>query len=350
MSHPYRDLPDHQFWRRGVAGLGPHELDPVVAPRFRIAPHEGVATAGSCFAQHIARRLASIGFRYLVTEDRPELPALERRHRNYGVFTARYGNIYTVRQLLQLFEEAFGRRSAAEPAWLRPDGRFVDPLRPNIEPDGYESPDAVAAARSDHLARVRLLFETADVFVFTLGLTEGWLARDTGEVLPLAPGVVAGAYDPDRYEAVNFDVDAVRADLLCFLALLREVRPTIKVVLTLSPVPLIATFEPRHVLVSTAYSKSVLRIAAEAALQRFDWVDYFPSYEIITGHFNMGRYYEADLREVNALGVNHAMRCFVRHYTEGAAAAGPVQASELAPTADRPGMVCDEESIAKLAG
>lgn len=349
MSHPYMGLPDFQFWRRAVSAVEPHALDPVVAPRFRIAPSDRLATAGSCFAQHISRRLSAIGFNYFVPEAGEDLDAAERQRRGFGMFSARFGNIYTVRQLLQLFLEATGARSVSEEPWLREDGRYIDPLRPNIEPDGFAHPEMVVEARQAHIAQVRLMFLEADVFVFTLGLTEGWQNLASGEVFPLAPGVAGGSYDPSRHGPVNFNVAQVTEDLNAFLQALKAVNPGVRVLLTVSPVPLIATFEPRHVLVSTTYSKSVLRVAAETAIQTFDWVDYFPSYEIITGGFNFGRYYEEDLREINRAGVSHAMRCFLQNYAEGYAER---QAAPQAFTpAPRPSaeVVCDEESIEKVS-
>jgi hypothetical protein len=99
------------------------------------------------------------------------------------------------------------------------------------------------------------------------------------------------------------------------------------------------------VLVSTTYSKSVLRVAAETLSRGRDWVEYFPSYEIITGAFNQGRYLEGDLREVNVLGVRHAMRCFFENFVDGggqraepAAAAG----ARAAATRSALDIVCDE--------
>ena len=56
---------------------------------------------------------------------------------------------------------------------------------------------------------------------------------------------------------------------------LKRLNPGVRVLLTVSPVPLIATYEPRHVLVSTTYSKSVLRVAAEQVMRRHDWVDFY---------------------------------------------------------------------------
>ena len=70
-GNPYRNLPKYHFWRDSVASVKPADLDPVVNPKFRIAPTEKVATAGSCFAQHIARTLSRNGFHYYIAETAP---------------------------------------------------------------------------------------------------------------------------------------------------------------------------------------------------------------------------------------------------------------------------------------
>lgn len=345
MSNPYRGLPDYQFWRRSVSGMEHHLIDPVVDPKFKIEREERVATAGSCFAQHISRRISHIGFNYFVTEAGDHLSEAERRDRNYGVFSARYGNLYTTAQLMQLFQEAFGKRKPVDLVLKRPDGRYIDIYRQQIELDGFSSPDEVAAERELHLAAVRRMFSDCDVFIFTLGLTEGWRSRKDGSVVPIAPGVIGGSFDPAAYELKNFTVDEVREDLEFFLKNLKAINPKVKVLLTVSPVPLIATYENRHVLVSTTYSKSVLRVVAEQALQGRDWVDYFPSYEIITGSYAGGLYYEADHREVNRLGVAHAMRCFLNNYVDKGERGQATAAPDMGVSSD---IVCDEEVLAQV--
>jgi hypothetical protein len=289
--------------------------------------------------------LARIGFNYFVPEAGEQLPVDQRRPQGYGVFSCRYGNIYTSRQLLQLFQACFEDRQPAEDAWLRADGRFVDALRPQVAPDGLASEEEVRAERRTHLAAVRRMFEQCDVFVFTLGLTETWRSRIDGTVYPLAPGVAGGSPDPARHEFVNLDVRDVIDDLETFLAGLKQVNPTVKVLLTVSPVPLIATYEDRNVLVATTYSKSVLRVAADAAYRRFDWVDYFPSYEIITGNYARSFYFEDDLRGVRDTGVDHVMRCFLRHYAGQANTSAPAPLSIAAAGTGADGIVCDEEAI-----
>ena len=346
MTNPYAGAADYQMWRRAVSRVAPFRIDPALHPRFAITREMKVATAGSCFAQHISRRLAAQGFNYFVPENGAGLDAAARMAGQYGVFSARYGNLYTVHQLHQLFQEAMGDRRPADVAWARPDGRFVDPFRPSVDPAGHADAAAVAAARADHLAHVRRVFTQADVFVFTLGLTEGWLSRSDGSVYPLAPGVVAGAFDPKAHEFRNFTMAEVRDTLSAFVTDLRAVNPGVRVLLTVSPVPLIATYEDRHVIVSTAYSKSVLRVAAQEVVDAHDVVDYFPSYEIITTPATGGLYFEEDQREVNAQGVDHAMRSFLAAYTDGGTRApAPPTPAERARYGAATGIICDEEAI-----
>jgi hypothetical protein len=108
---------------------------------------------------------------------------------------------------------------------------------------------------------------------------------------------------------------------------------------------LIATYEDRNVLVATTYSKSVLRVVAEMTLAAYQWVEYFPSFEIITGSYAGGLYYEDDAREVNRLGVAHAMRCFMNNFVEGTrkVATATTYAATLPPS--RQSVICDEEAI-----
>jgi hypothetical protein len=352
LMHPYQGLPDHNFWRKAVSEVESFRLDPVTHPKFQIAPSDRVSTAGSCFAQHISRHLRKTGFAYFVPESGSHLPPHEQQALQYGTFSARYGNIYTVRQLRQLFDEAFGRRSPAVPAWLREDQRLADPLRPNIQPDGFSSLEALQNSRQTHLSHVCSVFLESDVLIFTLGLTETWRHRPSGEVYPLAPGVSAGDYDPALYEFVNFSLKETQLDLLSFLSDLQQLNPRIRVLLTVSPVPLIATYEPRHVLVSNTLSKSVLRVAAQAATDAFPWVDYFPSYELFAGAHHQGRYFQGDLREAAPTGVAHAMRLFASHYLKANASFSAPAGAPSGPPASGaalPEIVCDEESVAQTS-
>jgi hypothetical protein len=334
-EHPYKDLPQHCFWRGSIAGVPVHEVDPVVSARFRIAKTDRVVTAGSCFAQHIARHLQKEGFSYFVTETaHPLIGAHLVKDYGYGVFSARYGNIYTSRQLLQLLQRAYGLFQPQEDAWPRADGRIIDPFRPQIQPNGFASWPEFRADRAQHFRAVRQAVEQMAVFVFTLGLTEAWCARADGAAYPLCPGVAGGTFDPSKYAFVNLGVQEVIADLGKAIDFIRAKNPAARVILTVSPVPLAATAEDRSVLVSTMLSKSVLRVAAEEIAGQRDYVAYFPSYEIVTGSYTRGAYFGEDLRSVTEAGVDHVMRLFMKHYASGTTAAGDVASSPREPAAD----------------
>jgi hypothetical protein len=323
-THPYENLPAHCFWRDAIAGVPADDVDPVVRAKFKIAPNDKIATAGSCFAQHIGPRLESSGFHHLITESAPPLVAPgDAAQLGFGVFTARYGAIYTSRQLLQLLLRAYGALVPDELAWSDETERFFDPFRPHIPPGGFGSFDELEADHAHHFACVRRAVETMDVLVFTLGQTETWVSRNDGAVFPVCPGVFSGEFDAAQYLFANLTVADVVADLETAIWFIKTKNPGAKLILTVSPIPLTETALDRSVLVSTTYSKSVLRVAAEQVSDAHSHVAYFPAYEIIAGPQARDRYYDENLREVTSEGLEHVTRLFMRHYADGAPALSP---------------------------
>ncbi len=314
-NHPYLGKPDYQFWAREPAIVDRAGFDPINQVSFSLTPDEPIVTAGSCFAQHVAKQLQKVGFNYLVTEKpHPIIPSDIAQEFHYGAFTARYGNLYTARQLRQLLERAYGLFEPQESAWAGKMGRLVDPFRPQIQPGGFLNEAELEADRSRHLAAVREAVETLSCFIFTLGLTEGWIDTRDGTVFPLAPGVAGGLFDAERYAFKNFSVAEVTEDLQWSLDFIRAKRPEAKFIITVSPVPLNATYLDRHVFVSTTYSKSVLRVAAEEVTQATPLCDYFPSYEIVNNPYHAKTFFAKDRREVTPSGVAYVMGLFLKHY------------------------------------
>ncbi len=356
-EHPYRRLPPRHFWRAAVSNAGPTSIepggggfDPVDPPHFRIGPADLVAAAGSCFAQHIARNLRGAGLQFLQTEDGGE----------DSPFSARFGNIYTACQLRQLMLRAYGLMRPIDEAWQLPSGKFVDPFRPQMlgeNGQGLDSAEAVIAARDAHLLAVREMFETCTVFIFTLGLTEAWLTAD-GAALPVPPGVLGVQSGASEAGFRNFTTIEICAVLEEFLADLCLVNPQVRIILTVSPVALAATHEPRHVAVSNTLSKAALRMAAEEMRIRHERILYFPSYEIVTAPANAPLAHEPDLRSVSAHGVAQVMALFNRHMLSSdaevpaAVLAGPLPAGAIslaereADFAARARIICDEDLLA----
>ena len=351
MDHnPYRGLAASQYWRSGVAEVGPGQFDPVTSVKFQITSHDAVSTLGSCFAQHLARHIKDSGLRYMVTE--PFLETEEQTEQAAMMasqFSARYGNIYTTRQALQLLDRANGWETADD-VWER-NGRYFDAFRPHVRAGGFATIEELRDARIAHLQAVKRVFTESDVVVFTLGLTEAWMSTMDGAVYPTAPGVIAGSQDNSRHVFQNFSYPEVLSDLLNWCQRVREMNSSVRILLTVSPVPLNATYMPRNVWTSTTYSKAVLRAVAGDVATELSYVDYFPSYEIITSPQVHGRYFEDDLREVTSVGVKHVMRVFDRHYVLRDGTSDPREPTQVRAAAKIRGgqkvsdVFCDEEFL-----
>ena len=309
-ANPYSSLPESAFWKTAVATRDSQDISGLWDPKFHILPPQKVATFGSCFAQHIGRALRARGYNWFIAERAPEgLTEENLKLFNYDLFSARTGNIYTASLLKQWVEWALGEKSPPDEYWVT-DGRYYDPFRPVVEPNGFESLEEMRASRQGTIAAFRRAITETKYFVFTLGLTESWFNKSKGYEYPMCPGTAAGTFDPVEHEFRNQQFEAIRVSLYDALAKIRSVNKTVRVILTVSPVPLTATNSGRHVLTATMESKSILRAVAGQVRSGNGWVDYFPSYEIISSPVFGGKFFEANLRSVAREGVDFVMNSF----------------------------------------
>ena len=325
---PYAGLPAYQNWRSAVEDENGPEIDPQGPVKFRLERSVKIASAGSCFAQRLAVRLRELGLDYVIAEPGGE------------PLSARYGNIYTSLQLVQLLERAVGRFDPLERAWDAPGG-FVDPFRPGLASGAFASVAELEADRRRHLAAVRELLTGIDVFLFTLGLTEVWVDCRDGAAFPVCPGRGRGVFDPGRHAFRNLGVEAVRGDLERFIALFREINPRGKLILTVSPVPIAATMQPTHVVRASVHAKSVLRVAAEEVAARHEHVDYFAAYDTVMQNLGRERLFAEGGRQPTDEIADRVVRFFVGDYF------GAVEAPR-APARREVERPCDEDVLLDL--
>lgn len=349
---PYQKLERRAFWRFGVEGRRSFAEAEMFRPRFGIDAATRVATAGSCFAQHVGRALRAAGVDVIDAEPVPDFVSDQvARDHGYRLFSARHGNIYTAAHLAQLAREAWEGFRPAEPVWSL-GARFVDAQRPSVEPLGHATAEEVIWHRDRHLERIRAAWGAADVFVFTFGLTEAFRHRESGTVFPMAPGVLGGEYDPALHGFHNFTVSETVAAFSEFMALARAVNPRLRFLITVSPVPLAATASGDHVEVATVRSKSILRAACDEIVRAQEGVDYFPSYEIITSPSNGGRFYRENLRDVTEEGVATVMATLKACYglSEAAVAgASPTVEQDAAREEAADDLRCEEVLLGRFA-
>jgi len=279
--------PEGVFWpnptRQGGASL--KTVTPV-AERFPLVDRTTpIGSAGSCFAFEIARNLQRRGFNYVVTE--PEHDGSDGvvvdgydAGNPYPRFSATWGLIFNTPSLRQLAQRAFGEGEAT-PVLLEERFRdggviYTDPYREGL---AFAGPDAYAADLPKHLEAVRRAFTETEVFIATLGLNECWELKQNGAALSNTPrrGWMYALTRPRTLTVAENVAEVER-----FLSLVRKHNPGFKLILSLSPIPLMATHRSdQHVITANAHSKAVLRVAAEEIVARNENVFYFPSYEYV---------------------------------------------------------------------
>ena len=314
----------------------PNRVEPVARPGFdvpfRLEPGEPIFTVGSCFARHVEGELMRRGFRIPMRDPfkEPEFLTVDA-----GIV-----NNYGTPSILNEFAWAFGAKPFVPEDQILEvvPGRFADlHLIASSRPDTWE----VALRRRAAVTAAYRRVAECRVMVLTLGLVEVWFDTKTGFYVNAPPRPAFLRAEPERFRLHVLDFDEAYRHLEEALLLVREKgNPDLRVILTVSPVPLSATHRPDDVLVANTYSKSVLRAVAETIRARYDWATYFPSYESVTLSDRQVAF-EDDLVHVRAgivaLNVGRMVAAFTGEAEDGDDLREAVAAGNLALLVERAG-------------
>jgi tetratricopeptide (TPR) repeat protein len=203
---------------------------------FTIGPTTRVFTLGSCFAQNLAEALSKTG------TPTAHFPYVEDIN---STFANRY-----------LLEWLLGRLKTGPTAGYF-DAKYGAPMRDEL----------------------RVALEQADVIIFTVGVAPCFFERESGAfVLPRASSVSLWAQD-NIFRTTT--VEENKDNILAIIEAAKSLNADVKIVLTVSPVPLKATLEMASVVQADCISKSTLRVAVHEVMgQGIDGVVYWPSFEI----------------------------------------------------------------------
>jgi hypothetical protein len=264
------------FLHRGFAEVG------VEPPPALLSPGAPVFTMGSCFARGLEEALVASGRPVVSTDpalrDEPALRCGHTERPRLGFF-----NRYTPASMLQEFRRCFDELSGWED-----DTLLVHIARDRWHDVHYAPLHGLDASRDASLARRawgrRLVRRaaTAEVIVLTLGMTEGWVHEPTGlHCNRVSPKLLLKSQDYTLHVA---DYGETIGTLEAIHGLLTRHHETgrFTLVVTVSPIPMEATFTRDDVVVANAASKATLRAAVAAFCKRRERVRYFPSYEIVT--------------------------------------------------------------------
>lgn len=272
------------------------EID--IAPfRHRIGYENRILALGSCFAEQIGGRLARAKFHVAVNPT--------------GI-------------LFNPLSVAAAIRSYGTP--VRPEALHHDGgawFHFGFHGD-FSAPTAEEALRRMNAARQAAseALRTADRMILTFGTA--WVYEHGGEVVANCHRQPASAFTRRRLSVAEI-VESIAS-------LIEGPLSGRGILLTVSPV--------RHVgdtLAGNAVSKAALRLAAEELADRFDAVEYFPAYEILTDDLRDYRFYADDLVHPAPQAVEYIWEKFSRAVlSERAQALLPEVEALVAAAAHRP--------------
>lgn len=255
-------------------------------PKFKLNKSESVFTIGSCFAREIENFLIWQGVPVLLQghglpAERFESWSDEKQTGggvNAGQISRGVFHKYTTHSMFFDVDRALNGTTYPEHGMLElAPGRWFDPHSAGVGAVDYET-------AIDNRRRIDAGMQTikeADVILMTLGLTESWIELKNGLVANRVPPGNFLVRRADLFDFVDFSYDDVLSELVKLIELVKLKRPNIKFVVTVSPIPS-GTFKDKDVVETHCNSKSILRTAADTVSRRYDFVDYFPSYELVS--------------------------------------------------------------------
>jgi hypothetical protein len=316
----WHENPTARWYKKGVAPDEPGGtfafqrlreplFTPTIKPGFKLQRGHKFFAIGSCFARGIEQAL--VNRKMDVLSAAPEFAALQTVSTNVTAlgFTNKY-NTFSIDNELQW---------ALNPEAECPHESIVD-LGGNVFCDPHITPMLPLADEKETWRRRSLInmvnqrVVQCRVVIITLGLIEAWRDTITDTFINTTPISEVFRRYPDRYEFHVTDFSQNLTNLEKIHALLERFgHPDIQIVVTVSPVPLMATFSGQDVVVANTYAKSLLRAVAQEWAAKHNNVHYFPSYEICQNS-ERAVVWEEDLRHVKNTTTDHIMNLFLDSY------------------------------------
>ncbi len=262
----------------------------VTIPEFPVTFHHQtpVLSIGSCFAEHISARLDTAKCSSLLNP--------------FGIL---YNPISIANTLNYLLDSQSYRQDQLvydQGLWHSLDhhGQFSRP-----------SAEATLNGLNSSLKDARSFLSTTKRLLLTFGTSKVYTYNSTGQVVANCHKIPANQFDRK-----DISVKEIVKKLQDTFSQLKRVIPDLEIILTVSPI--------RHIrdgMVEQQRSKARLILACGDLSNAFEYVHYFPSYEIMIDELRDYRFYEADMIHPNKVAIeyiwDHFRRCFFSPETNG---------------------------------
>jgi hypothetical protein len=243
----------------------------------RLHAGDSVCWTGSCFAQHMADRLT--------------------RHQ-FEVTPPGHGILFHPVAIARGLTDALSEKEYTEEDLIHDQGKWHS-LAHHGSFSGVDKHDVLHRINSES-SRFRSALLRSDAVLITLGTSRAWRYTSSGMIAGNCHKIPGNRFTAELIDAEESD-DALRSAL----HLLRQHNPSIRAVVSVSPVR-----HWREGAVDNLISKSHLILAAHALCRALPFVEYFPAYELMMDDLRDYRFYERDMLHPSEVAVDYIWEKF----------------------------------------
>lgn len=240
-----------------------------------------IMTLGSCFAENIGKKMSDSFFR---TDINP------------------FGVLYNPVSVLQSLDLLMSEKQVEEKDLFQHQSLWHSYNHSSLFSD--ESAELTLEKINNRLNASREFFKSTQILLITFGTA--WVFEDveSGKIVANCHKLPA-----NRFRRFRLDFQRIIDEYNPMLRLLKEQIPSLQIIFTVSPIR--HWKDGAH---ENTVSKSTLHLLVDALEKQFDFVHYFPAYEIMMDELRDYRFYDSDMLHPSAVAVNYIWQRFSDTY------------------------------------
>jgi hypothetical protein len=246
-----------------------------------IAHQNKLLSMGSCFSENIGERLLDYKFSVIVNP--------------YGILFNPIAIAQSLRQIIDYRKFSENDIFYYNQRWQSffHHGRFA-----NIDKKTCLN-DINTAIKQTHQH-----IQNLDYLMLTLGTANVFVHKKSNQIVANCHKVPSSEFERKRL-AIN----EITADFEPIFNQLKTINPNLKIIFTVSPV--------RHIrdgLVENQRSKATLLLAVDELVKEYDFVSYFPAYELVLDDLRDYRFFKDDMIHPSKLAIDYVWDYFKKTY------------------------------------
>ncbi|MFV0391052.1 MAG: GSCFA domain-containing protein [Paludibacteraceae bacterium] len=253
----------------------------IATSSFEIDYSDRILTIGSCFAENIGEKLQNA---YFLS------------------FTNPFGISYNPMSVGQSLRCLLNDKEFTEDDLFQ-SGSLWNSFAHSSAFSSITSDDALQKINSRLIASRQFMRE-ANVVMITLGTAWVYERNDTGHVVANCHKLPSNQFNRRR-----LSVGEIQKELSDVVALFRIRNPRLRFIFTVSPIR--HWKDGAH---ENTLSKSTLHLAIDEVVKKYDFVQYFPAYEIVIDELRDYRFYASDMLHPSQTAIEYIWKRFSETY------------------------------------